>query len=141
MSDGPNVNLKFLDIIKKQRRHSDQKELLEIGTYCIHTVYCVFKYGSVASAWGIDKVLLAMYLIFDQSPFKRADYERLIDGVYPLQLYSHWWAENEKMTVRAIALWENIQIVVNFWMAIPKSKQPFEKNKSCIRLKTAVTDS
>ena len=82
-----------------------------------------------------------MYKIFDQPPSRRADYERLIDGVYPLQFCSHQWAKNEKVAVRAIALWENIWIVVNFWMTLPKSKQPSEVNKSYICLKAAITDS
>ena len=34
-----------------------------------------------------------------------------------------------------------IQIIVNFWMALPKSKQPSEENKIYIRLKAAITDS
>ena len=48
--------------------------------------YCplCFKHGGVASGWGIDKVLSAMYKIFNQSPSRRADYERLTDVVYLL---------------------------------------------------------
>ena len=83
---GRNVNLRFLDIIKEQGRDSNQKELLEIVKCDIHTVHCAFKYGGVASGWGIDNVLSAMYKIFNQSPSRRADYERLT-GVYPLQFF------------------------------------------------------
>ena len=42
---------------------------------------------------------------------------------------------------KGIAVWENVQIVVNFWMTLPKSKQLSEENKSYIRLKAVVTDS
>ena len=101
----------YLDI-RWAQCNNNQKELLEIGTCCIHSVHCAFKHDGVPSGWSIDKVLSAMYKIFDQSPSRRADYERLTDGVYPLQFCSHLWAENEKVAVRAIAVWENIQIVV-----------------------------
>ena len=107
----------------------------------MYTVCCAFKYGGVASGWGIDKVLSAMYKIFDQSPSRRADYERLNDEVYPLQFCLHQWAENEKVAVRAIAVWKNIRIVVTFWMTLPKSKQLSEVNESYICLKATVTDS
>ena len=63
------------------------------------------------------------------------------DGVYPPQSCSYPWAEYEKVTVRGITVWENIRTVVNFWMILPKSKQPFEENKRYIRLKVAITDS
>ena len=96
--------------------------LLEIGTFDISTVHCAFKIGDVANAWGIAKVLSAMYKVFHQSPSNRADYERLTYGIHPLQFCSHWWAGHEKAAVRAIAVWENIQIVVNFWMILPQSK-------------------
>ena len=45
------------------------------------------------------------------------------------------------MAVRAIAVWGNIWIVVDFWMALAKFKQPSKENKSYIRLKAATTDS
>ena len=77
-----------------------------IGTCGIHTAHCAFKHGGVASGWGIDEVLSAMYKIFNHSPSKRAYYERLTDGVYLLQFCSHRWAENEKVAVREITAWE-----------------------------------
>ena len=40
----------------------------------------------------------------------------------------------------ASAVWCNIRVIVNFWMALPKSKQPKE-NKIYIYLKAAITDS
>ena len=50
-------------ILLKNKEESDQKELLEIGACGIHTVHCAFKHGVVASGWGINKVLSAMYKI------------------------------------------------------------------------------
>lgn len=89
---------------------------------------------------GYDKLLSATHKILDQSPSRSADYKRLTDGVYSLQFFWHRWAENEKVTVRVIAVLENIRIVVNFWMTLPKSKEPSEENKSYC-LKATISDS
>ena len=76
-SDGPNVNLKFLDIVRKERKDNDLKGLLEVGTCGLHTVYGAIKYGEKASGWNIDKILSAIFEVIDQSPSRRANYERL----------------------------------------------------------------
>ena len=53
------------------------KKLLEVGSYGLHTVHNGFKHGGKASGWSIDKLLGAMYKIFDQSPSARGLYESL----------------------------------------------------------------
>ena len=123
-SDGPNVNLKFLDIVCKERKDSYLKGLLEVGTCGLHTVHGVLEHGRKASGWNIDKILSAIFKIIDQSPSRRTDYER-----------SHRWAENKIVAERAIEVWENMVKTVNHWMQLPKSSQPKEDNKSYQRLK------
>lgn len=60
---------------------------------CLHIVHDAFKHGGNASGWGIDKILLTMYKIFDQSLSRRANYEQISDtDVFPLQLCFHRWA-------------------------------------------------
>ena len=75
-SDGPNVNLKFLDIVREERKDNDLKGLLEVGTCGLHTVHGALKHGGKASGWNIDKILSAIFKIIDQSPSRRTDYER-----------------------------------------------------------------
>ena len=104
-SDGPNVNLSFLNLVRENRKDNNLQELLEIGTCGLHTVHCGLKHGGKASDWNIDKLLSAMYKIFDQSPSRRADYENHTDGNYPLQFCSHGWAENEIVAQRAALVW------------------------------------
>ena len=96
-SDGPNVNLKFLDIVREERKDNDLKGLLEVGTCGLHTVHGALKHGGKASGWNIDKILSAIFKIIDQSPSRRTDYERLSGEsvVYPLQFCSHIWAESK----------------------------------------------
>ena len=114
--------------------------MLNIGTRGLHTVHNAFKHGAKASGWAVDKVFSSMYKIFDQSPSRRGDYEKLTRGFYPLQFCSHKWAENKLVAEKAIEVWDDIVTVVKFRVSLPKSKQPNSDNKSYTRLKEAITD-
>ena len=140
-SDGPNVNLRFLDIVREDRKDKSQKPLLEIGTCGLHVTHASIKHGGNANGWIIDKILSAMYKIFDQSPSWRADYENVTkSNVYPLKFCSNRWAENKTVAERVIDVWENVVKTVKYWMGLQKSKQPKDSNKSYQRLKSAITD-
>ena len=70
-----------------------------------------------------------MYKIFDESPSRRADSERITSATssdYPLRFSSHRWIENAKAVKRTQIIWSNIVHVVKFWKGLPKSKQPAE---------------
>lgn len=116
------------------------KELLDVGTCGLHNVHNSFKHGAIASGWSLDKILRAMYKIFDQAPGRRGDYEKLTRGTYPLQFCSHRWAENKRVSDRAIDIWDDVAIVVNYWNGLKKSQQPSPENKSYPRLKEAKLD-
>ena len=77
-----------------------------------------------------------IYQIFDQSPSRRGNY----DEIYHLQFCSHCWTENQIVTERAIDVWDDIVVVVNYWMGLPQAKQPKEGNKCYSQLKTAISD-
>ena len=139
-SGGPNVNLSFLGILHEQRRDNNLEQFLEVETCGLHTVHNGFKYGGKASGWSIDKVLGAMYKIFDRSPSRRGNYESLMRGIYPPQFCSHRWAENQIVAETAIDVWDSIIIVVNYWVGLPKAQQPKEGNESYSQLKTAIPD-
>ena len=130
-SDGPNVNLKFLDIVRKERMDNDLKGLLEVGTSGLHTVRHALKHGGKVSGWNIDKILSAIFKMINQSPSWRTDYERLSGEsvVYPLQFCSRW-AENKIVAEREIEVWENMVKTVNHWMQLPKSSQPKKITKA-----------
>ena len=114
--------------------------MLDVGTCGLHTVHNGFKHDGKTSGWSIDKALGAMHKIFDQSTSRRGDYESLTREVYPLKFCSHRWAENQIVAERAIDVWDDMVIIVNYWMGLPKAKQPKQGNKSYSRLKTAVSD-
>lgn len=134
------MNLSFLNKVREQRKDDNMKQLLDVGTCGLHNVHNSFKHGAVASGWAIDKILKAMYKIFDKAPGRRGDYEKLTKGTYPLQFCSHRWAENKRVADRAIDIWDDIVLVVNHWSELNKSQQPSPENKSYPRLKAAKSD-
>ena len=60
-SEGPNVNLAFLDILKKKRSDDELSQLINIGICGLHTFDSSFKHGEKASDWKINKLLGSMF--------------------------------------------------------------------------------
>ena len=52
-SDGPSVNLKFLELHKNQHELDELPKLADIGTCGLHTVHGSLKYGIKNSNWNI----------------------------------------------------------------------------------------
>ena len=129
-SDGPNINLNFLNLMRENRKENNLPELSKIGT-CghAHIVHGSLKCGLNATKWDLDKILSAMWKIIDQSPSRRVDFESQTSGNYPLQFCFHRWAENVRIAQRAIVVWPDIVKVVKFWMSLPRQKQPSKENK------------
>ena len=71
------MNLKFLGILNEKRKNSELKELISIGTCGFHTIHRAFQHGAEASTWDMKKLLGAMFKLFDESPSRRADYQRV----------------------------------------------------------------
>ena len=68
-----------------------------------------------------------MFKIFHESPSRRTDYEFLTKALKfdnPLKFCSHRWVENEDVAKRAKAVWHKIVAITEFWVGLPKSKQP-----------------
>ena len=60
-SDSPNVNLKFLNLMRENRKESNLPELSEIGRCGLHVVHGGFKYGLNATKWDLDEILSAKF--------------------------------------------------------------------------------
>ena len=136
-SDGPNVNLAFLDLVHESRKRELLDPLLNIGTCSRHTLHRSFQTGGKATYWNIKKLLSSMYKIFDESPSRSANYERITSATssdYPLKFCSYRWIENVNVAKRAQIIWPKIVEVVKFWKGLPKTKQPVKgKPKQNIR--------
>ena len=53
--DGPNVKLKFLDILKEKQKNAEMKELIPIATCSLHTIHHGFQHEENASQWNLEK--------------------------------------------------------------------------------------
>ena len=127
LSDGPNVNLKFLELLCEKRQDEDLKKLILIGTCGLYTVSRAFQNAEQSTDWNVKKILMAMHKIFEESPSHRADYERITQATendYPLHFCATRWVENAAVAKRAFNIWPKIVAIVDYWHGLPKSKQP-----------------
>ena len=70
---------------------------------------------------------MAMHKIFEESPLRRADYERITQATendYPLHFCATHWVENAAVAKRAFNTWPKIVAIVDYWHGLRKSKQP-----------------
>ena len=126
MSDGSNVNKPFLNLLAEIREEEQRSRLVDIGTCGLYTLYNGFQHGEKASGWELKSLLNAMYEIFDESPARGADYEKITTAVesdFALQFRSHRWTENARVAERAENIWEKYLKIIDFWKTLPKSKQ------------------
>ena len=67
----------------------------------------------------MKKFLGAMFKLFDESPSRKADYERVTsaenESYFPLRFCAHRWVENEIVARRAQVIWLRIVEVVKYW--------------------------
>ena len=59
-SDGPNVNLAFLDLLNEHRSDNELSRLINIGTCGLHTTNNSMKHGENSSGWKLNKLLQSM---------------------------------------------------------------------------------
>ena len=103
-SDGPNVNLSFLDLLEEDRNDKVLRKFVHIGTCGLDTSHISMKHGGKTCAWNVKKLLSSLHRIFDESLSRRTDYEALkqaISSDYPLQYCAHCLLENERRAMRA----------------------------------------
>ena len=128
--DGPNVNW---DVLKKHSQHREEGEmtsLVQLGSCGLHIVHGALKTGMKESGWNIDKILHAMWKIFDESPARRDIYIRETTcDVFPLHFCKTRWVEDGPVAGRAIELWTSVTKVIKYWLSCCKSSRP-QKNKS-----------
>ena len=69
--DGPNINWKVFDLLQSHREKAEWSPLLNLGSCSLYIVHGAFQTGSKATDWEIDKVVKAMWKIFNDSPARR----------------------------------------------------------------------
>ena len=121
-SDGPNVNLKFLEFLAEEHKHDGLNEFIYIGACSLRTVNRAFQNAENSNIWNIEKLLCAMHKIFNKSSSRRADYERILSVTkeyYPLFFSSTSWVENANVAKKKLrkfrqSLWQQSVISQHF---------------------------
>jgi len=72
--DGPNTNWKVLELLHDDRCENDLPSIVNIGSCGLHVIHGAFKTGVEATDWSLNKILKAMWKIFDDSPARRDMY-------------------------------------------------------------------
>ena len=74
--DGPNVNWKRVEIMKKYWEHSDPDgpDLIEIGSCGLHVLHSAYGIAQKVTDLNLDKLLGGFYSIFKLSPAQTEDY-------------------------------------------------------------------
>ena len=139
-SDGPNVNLLFLQLLEEKQRFNDLPSLLNIGTCGLHTIHGSLKAAVKAMDWSIGKVLKAMWKILDETPARRDIFEKITEtNVYPLPYCGHRWCENEDCIHRE-NIWLAFKKFIKHLKMLPKSKQPGNEGKGYVLLQKPIED-
>ena len=123
LSDGPNVNFKLLELLTETRKDDGLNDLISIGTCSLHTVNRAFQNAENSTMRNIKKLLCALYNIFNESPSRRADYERILSATkedYPLFFLLHLLGRGRQI---ALKIWLKFVGIVKYWCTLPKNKQ------------------
>ena len=133
--DGPSVNWLFLDKLRKKlERDPDDSHLLDLGSCSLHIVHGAFQTGAKASGFNISNLLTSLYYLFNDSPARRDDYQKLTSSSkFPLKLCAHRWLENGAVAQRAIEIWKHVKKYV-----VDVKKKP--DSKSFATVKESVND-
>ena len=127
-SDGPNVNLKFLELYGEKREMDEVPRLVDIGTCGLHTVHGSLKNRIKSSGWEIGKILKAVFKLLDESPARRDIFRNVTESeVFPLPYCGHRWCENECCLNCAGAIWQCFVKFIEYLISLSSSSSPKEK--------------
>ena len=135
--DGPNVNWSFFTKFDKTIETEHGTQLLNVGSCGLHTLHNAFKAGCLSTKWEVTDFLTALYILFDDVPARREDYEEVTDGVsggslYPKRFCSHRWLENKVVAQRALEMLPAVKVYVKA-IESGKLKSPGTKSFETVR--------
>ena len=123
--DGPSTNWCFYNLLCNERENEELPKLLNIGSCGLHIIHGTFSTGAQATKWNMKGFLKSCYVLFHDSPARRADYSSVTGSdIFHLSFCSTRWIEDKKVADRLIDIWQNIEKIVKFWEGLTKSKRP-----------------
>ena len=69
--DGPNTNWKVFELLFSYRNEKEWSNLLNLGSFGVHSVHGTFRTDIKTTNWEVEKVLKAMFKLFHDSPARR----------------------------------------------------------------------
>nr|XP_042895472.1 uncharacterized protein LOC110282235 [Parasteatoda tepidariorum] len=138
--DGPNVNHKFLNDLKKELEEMPQDPvLLDIGSCGLHTIHCGFKHAIKSTGWNVVDFLRALYYIFKDVPSHRADFIYFTGcEKFPKKFCAIRWVQNVEVAERAL---EMLPHIFEFVKAAKKEKKIYVGSKNFSVLSECIKDS
>lgn len=96
-------------INKLQVSDADVTKLLELGSCSLHTVHGALPSRLQKSGWELDRLLQALFYLFDRAPARQEDYTvNTKSQVFSLQFCSTGWFEDMSVAERAIGIWPDV---------------------------------
>ena len=134
--DGPNTSSKVYENFEwdfKLRKNYLCWERITQNYWCcpcgLHVVHAALQTGMKLNGWKLEKVLKAMWKLFNDSPAWRDLYIQLnTSNVLPLMFCQTCWVEVEPVAMRAMEVWEIVVNVIKYFQPFCKSKQPSKNN-------------
>ena len=84
--DGPNTNWKVFELLFSYRNEKEWSNLLNLGSFGVHSVHGTFRTDIKTTNWEVEKVLKAMFKLFHDSPARRDLYIQVTENdKFPLR--------------------------------------------------------
>ena len=94
--DGPAVNHKFYESLRKQREESELPKMMDIGSCNLHILHGSFKAGIESMYWEVRKLLKSSCQFLHDSLGWRAYYISLTNSTeFSFSFYSTRWIEDK----------------------------------------------
>lgn len=123
-TDGPNLNLRFLELFHQKRETLDLNQVVNTGTCGLHTIHGSLKAAIKASGWELGKVLKAMHFLLHDFPSRQDTYIKITEtSTMPSSYCGHRWCENEDACGRASHIWKSYVKYLKYCLSLAKSKQ------------------
>lgn len=138
-TDGPNLNLSFRTLLKKQLKENHDKTIIDFGTCNLHKVHNGYSTALKELTFDINTFLYNVWYFFKNSSARREDYKfseliTEIESQVILKHVSSRWLSMRPVQQRIIAQWENLKEY--FLTFLPKQEnftkkiEPTEKYQS-----------
>jgi len=112
-----------------------KRKLIDIGTCGLHVLHGAFRTGHEAAGWTINDFLRAIYMLFKDSPARKADFTSITGSTrFAKKFCSVRWVENVEVASRALEVLPHVKK----YMAEKSKKLP--KNSTCKNIQLACSD-